>query len=361
MTKALFSHVKISGVVTVVPSKKIALEDEAFYYADAPEKLEKLKSAVGLETRSVVDAGTTPGDLCKEAAELLISGMNIEKEKLDALICVLDFPDYKCPPTACVLHGSLGLAPSCMAFDITHGCAGYVYGLHIASSLIENGGCKKVLMLAGDTKSRTINIKDRISAPIFGDGAAATLLEYTDNNVPSAFVLGTNGALYENIMIPAGGARLPCSEETRKEETDEAGNIRSLENFRMNGRAVFDFTMKTVPQNIKETLEFADIRPEEINYLILHQANKSILTNIAARAGFKDLSKVPSQTLAKYGNLSVASIPSVFSDALRSPLSTSAARLLISGFGVGLSWGSAVLNTNKIYCPQPFEYRGKNE
>lgn len=359
MTASSFSHVKITGVATVVPPKKISLDDEAFFYADAPEKLAKLKTAVGLNTRCVVEGDTTPADLCEDAAKRLISGMNIDLTTVDALICVLDNPDYKIPPTSCVLHGKLDLPTTCMAFDVNHGCAGYIYGLSIASAMIESGMCKKILLLAGDTKSKTINIKDRVSAPIFGDGAAATLLEYSERENPSFFVIGANGKLHQNIMIPAGGARMPCSDKTRKEQTDEFGNTRSLENFTMNGRAVFDFTMNTVPKNLKEVLAYAGISPDMIDYVVLHQANKSILTNVAMRAGFRDLSKVPTGTLNKYGNLSVASVPSVFSDQLSGQLSTQKLRLLISGFGVGLSWGAAVINTDRIYCPEPFVYRGE--
>ena len=125
----------------------------------------------------------------------------------------------------------------------------------------------------------------------------------------------------------------------------------------MNGKAVFDFTMKNVPQSLIKVMELARVKPEQIDFVVLHQANKSILTNIAARAGFKNSAKVPSKTLEKYGNLSVASIPSVFNDQLGLELSSSKKQILISGFGVGLAWGSAVLNLDKIYCPQPFKYQ----
>lgn len=353
-----FSHVKISGVCTVVPSKSISIDDEVDYYADKT-KLERLKNTVGIQYRSVVSKETTPADLMEDAAKHILSDMMIDKNSIDAIVCVLDFPDYKIPPTACVLHGKLGLPSSCLSFDITHGCAGYVYGLYVAHSMIENGNCKRVLLLVGDTKSRTINIKDRVSAPLFGDGASATLLEYSEESIFSAFVLGTKGNLYQNIMIPAGGARIPCSEKTREETEDEFGNIRTLEQFKMNGKAVFDFTIETVPQSLKDILSYTGLMPDDINYLVMHQANKSILANIAMRAGFRDMKKVPTATLAKYGNLSVASIPSVFNDQLSEVLRTQKNQLLISGFGVGLAWGCAVLNMNQIYCPQPFVYKEK--
>lgn len=356
MTKAHFNNVKLSGITTVIPSGKIILDDEASYYPEA-SKLAKLKKLVGLATRAVVDDKTTPSDLMYDAALRLINEMNIELSSIDALICVLDFPDYKCPPTACILQGKLNLPQTCLAFDVNHGCAGYVYGLYIASSLIQGGNCRRVLLLVGDTKSRTINIKDRVSAPIFGDGAAATLLDYTETSQDSYFVLGVDGKNFENIMIPAGGSRIPCSNETSVEHMDESGNIRSLNNFYMNGRNVFDFTMREVPQNIRDVLKEADVEIDDIDYFVLHQANKSILQGIACQLGIMDMSKVPTETLAKIGNLAVASIPSTLNDQLSAVLSKSKRKLLLSGFGVGLSYASAIVEVENIYCPSLCIYR----
>ena len=357
MANSHFKHSKITGVCTVVTSKRIKLDDETGFYPDAT-KLERLKNVVGLCERAVVDPGTTPADLMESAANELINKMDINTNELDALICVLDNPDYKCPPTACVLHGKLGLPQNCMAFDITHGCAGYVYGLNVAFSMIESN-YKKIMLLVGDTKSTTINIKDRISAPIFGDGASATMIEYSEQITNSWFSLGTVGKMYESIMIPAGGARLPYSIDTAKEKTDEFGNTRSDNNFRMNGRAVFDFTMNNVPQNLQQLFDYSGVLPKDIDYFVFHQANKSIIDNIALRFGITDKNKVPTQTLAKYGNLSVASIPSVINDQLFDVASKNSLKLCLSGFGVGLSYGCVVLTLDKICTPPVLNYNGE--
>ena len=154
-----FSHVKISGVCTVVPKNRINIDDEAQYYSEI-SKIDRLKSAVGVQYRAVVEKDTTPADLMECAANRLFSDMQIKRESLDAILCVLDFPDYKIPPTSCVLHGKLSLSPSCLAFDITHGCAGYVYGLYVAHSMIENGNCKRILLLVGDTYGNSISIQN---------------------------------------------------------------------------------------------------------------------------------------------------------------------------------------------------------
>lgn len=355
MARAKFLHAAIKGVCTVIPQGQIRLDDERSFYADEA-KLAKLKKTVGLNTRVVADSDTTPADMMEVAANKLISGMCIDKTSIDALICVLDFPDYRCPPTACVLHGKLGLPETCIAFDVTHGCAGYMYGLYIAHSMIDSMAARRVLLLVGDAKSHTIDIRDRIAAPVFGDGAAATLLERTQEDSEAFFAIGAKGSLCENIMIPAGGARMPSSNETRVPKPDEFGNVRSLENFAMNGRAVFDFTMTAVPSNIKDLLEYSGKNVADIDYLVMHQANKSILQNIAIRIGMKDLSKVPVETLARFGNLAVASIPSVLNDRLSKKLADGKTTLLLSGFGVGLAYGSALLSTDSIFSPSPYIY-----
>ncbi len=353
MTCAIFNHVRISGIVTVVPSGRIKLDDEIQFYENNENKLNRLKMTVGLGMRSVADKDTTPGDMMFDAAEKLIDGMNIDINTIDAIICVTDMPDYKCPPTACVIHGRLGLSTACMAFDINHGCAGYVYGLYVAHSMIESGGCKKILLLVGDAKTHSIDIRDRVSAPIFGDGAAATLVEYSDTSAKSYFNLGAYGAGFENIMIPAGGARVPYSPNTSVAIPDEYGNVRAPINFRMNGRAVFDFTMNMVPTNITETIEMSDKSVDDIDYFVLHQANKSIIENIVRRVGVTDMSRAPTETLAKIGNLAVASIPSAICDMAVHGC------VLISGFGVGLSFATAVINLDNIYCPKLIEYDGE--
>lgn len=359
MAKAKFSHVAIRGCCTVIPRGRIFLDDERSYYADEA-KVKRLKATVGLNARAVVDKATTPGDLMECAARRLISGMGTDMASIDSVMCVLDYPDHRCPPTSCELHGKLGLPTSCIAFDVNHGCAGYVYGLYVAHSLIESNAARRVLLLVGDTKSRTVDVRDRVSAPIFGDGAAATLLERTGEANESWFVLGADGRQCDSIIVPAGGARLPSSPETQRAEPDGAGNVRSLDNFRMNGRAVFDFTMNAVPANIAETLSFAGKSVSDLDFLVLHQANRSIIQNIALRIGVRDLSKVPTETLARYGNLAVASIPSVLNDCLSESLQAGRRTVLVSGFGVGLAYGSAVLATEAIYAPRPFTY-GESE
>jgi 3-oxoacyl-[acyl-carrier-protein] synthase-3 len=244
------------------------------------------------------------------------------------------------------MHGRLELGKHCRAFDVNLGCSGYVYGLWLSSSLIASGGAKRVLLLVGDTISKTVNPADRSSAFLFGDAGTATILEYDEEVEPISFVLGTDGKGFNNLIIPAGGARLPHSEKTSVPTEREEGNIRSDENLYMNGAEVFLFTLREIPKMVRCVVHDFN----EIDAVIMHQANKFILNYIAKKL------KIPAEkimlSLDKYGNTSSASIPLTISKTLSNELNKETKRLLLTGFGVGFSWGSAVVSCGPMIIPE---------
>jgi 3-oxoacyl-[acyl-carrier-protein] synthase-3 len=212
--------------------------------------------------------------------------------------------------------------------------------------MIESGGCENVILLAGDTVSKCVNPKDRAVAPLFGDAGSATLVTRSPMN--SWFSLNTNGKGCGFIQIPGGAFRHPSSDETKKESADEDGNIRSLENLYMNGAEVFNFSIKEEPAAIREILEFSGKSIEEIDWIVFHQANKYIIGNIARRLKVP-LEKVPCGTVAKYGNQSSASIPSAICSEISQQVRGGVQRMNFSGFDVGLSWASCVIETPPIF------------
>lgn len=349
MPKAHFKQSCIRGIVTAVPARKKSIDDEIHLYGGNVEQIERIKKTIGLKERHVVEAGVTAGDLCQQAAERLLEVSSLAREKIDAVILVTQTPDYFQPATACVLHGRLGLKEDCAAFDVNLGCSGYVYALWLAGMMIESGGCEHVLVLAGDTISRCVNPRDRALAPLFGDAGSATWVGRADGEKESWFSLKSDGQGFSHLMVPGGAFRHPSTEETRREETDAEGNIRSQEQLRMNGAEVFNFSIKVEPQAIREIVEFAGKSLEEVDYLIFHQANKYILSNIARRLRVP-LEKVPCATVEKYGNQSCASIPSTICDCLGNHLLRQELRVVLSGFGVGLSWASCCLSLGPLEC-----------
>lgn len=359
MANTKFKNVKISGIVTVVPQIEKSIDDEIGLYGGNEKQIERIKRSIGLDKRRVTDSNTTSTDLCHQAANKLIDGLKINKAEIDGLIFVTQTPDHFQPSNAAILHGRLGLEKHCASFDINLGCSGYVYGLWMAHMMIASGTCSKVLLLAGDTISKYVNPKDRSTAPLFGDAGSATLVEKSNSEQEAFFSLHTDGAGHEFIKVPAGGFRRPSTPDTAIAREDTEGNWRSQDDIYMNGGEVFNFSIKTEPTAIIEILEYSQKTIDEINYVVFHQANKYIISNIAKRLKLP-LEKAPCETVSKYGNQSSASIPSTINDALGERVSSSNQQLVLSGFGVGLSWASAVVNVEKIYCPSIQIYSKEN-
>lgn len=333
-------NVKISAIATCVPQKQVDIYDNKLIYGGNLKKLNKVVAGTGFHKRHILEENSdlTTADLSIKAAEALFDA-GIKKEEIKAIVFVSQMPDYFEPATACVIQGKLGLSEECIAFDVNQGCAGYIYGLLIASSLVDEES-KKVLLLAGDTTTRMIgsqlNIVDDI--PIFGDGGCATILEYDENSTPMFFDIGAQGESYQAIMTKNGGYK----NQPTKDMFDENGKF--MYGNQMDGLKVFDFTMNIVPPSINKAMQLKGFKDEDVDYYILHQANKMILENIAAGAKI-NVDKVLRETIKNYGNLSSASISSVLCDEYEK-FNNKENKVVMSGFGVGLSWGSVALDLN---------------
>jgi 3-oxoacyl-[acyl-carrier-protein] synthase-3 len=242
----------------------------------------------------------------------------------------------------------LGLPKSCAAFDVALGCSGYVYGLWIASSLML-AGCRRVLLLAGESTTRIISPLDRAAVPLFGDAGTATALEREEGHVMH-FDLGTDGAGFEHLIIPAGGHRTPRSSQTAVSTPREGGNVRSDEDLYMNGPEVFSFTLREVPPLLDRILARAGWTKEQVDFFVMHQANKWMLDQLGKRLGIPAAS-LPI-ALEGFGNTVSASIPLAITHSIRPVIGEKTRRLVLAGFGVGLSWGAAALEVGPIVLPE---------
>jgi len=332
--------VRLAGVVSAVPSRKLVNDDfiERFG-ADAVRDVTKM---VGVETRYWVAPGQTTSDLCHAAAERLLAKLDWSPDTIDALIFVSQTPDQRLPATACVLHARLGLARHCQAFDVGLGCSGYVYGLWLAGALI-NAGCSRVLLLAGETSSRLLDPDDRGTALLFGDAGTATAIAADPEAPASTFVLGTDGGGAANLIVPAGGFRTPAPDARRAEGFDP-------EHLFMDGGEVFTFTLRAVPRLVADALAHAGCGVADIDAFVLHQANRFMLNHIVKKIGAR-----PDQApinIDRFGNTSSATLPLVLSTDLAARLTAGPARLALVGFGVGYSWGAAVIETCGLGCAE---------
>ena len=345
---------RMSALSVVTGGREICIDDELEAYGGDQSRIDRLKKATGLRARRVVSKGCTTLDLAEEAVQRLREAGKLDLSEVEACLFVTQTPDHFQPSNAAILHGRLGLEKSVAAWDINLGCSGWIYGLAQAGMLIQVGGAKKVLLVAGDTLSRQVDPEDRGTVPLFGDAACAAVLDF-DSGREWRFQLATDGAGSNAIRLPAGGMRTAV--ENAEPVLDAEGNLHRADCLVMDGAEVFQFALREVPKAVKRVLEDAGTNAEEVHHFFFHQANAYILSNIRRRLKL-GAEQVPMQALERYGNLSSASIPSVICDTLNESDGGGGLSVLC-GFGVGLSWATALTDLQGVDC-LPVKAYGKD-
>jgi len=334
-----FEGVGITAMSAAVP--KCVIKNREYTEIFSTQEANDIVDKTGIEERRFSDAETCSSDLCFAAAERLIADNNVNKEEIDLLVFISQTPDYRMPATSCTLQHRLGLPNSTIAFDITLGCSAFLYGLSVVYGMMERSGLRKVLLLDGETRSKVYSPRDRRSAFLFGDGGVAALIERNPKFGKSTFSLNTDGSRADLIMIPAGGYRKMSSAETVVEKViDEFGNMRSEEQGYMRGGDVFNFVIREIPRDIKNTVAYAGKEMNSFDYVVFHQANNFINTYIAKKMKL-DFNKIPS-TFAKFGNTSSVSVPLTIVSELQGKLDGKK-ELLLTAFGVGMTWATGVI------------------
>ncbi len=304
------------------------------------EQLLKFIETTGVKERRFAENNLCSSDLCYNAAENLIEQTKLNREEIDSLIFISQTPDYKVPGTSIILQDKLKLSKNTLAFDINLTCSGYLYGLFVAYSLLQNKNINNVLLLVGETLSKITSRDDKSTGLLLGDGGSATLINKNKKYGESYFSLNTDGGSYKSVMIPAGGYRNISSESTLKRKTYEDGSIRSDEQLKMDGMDVFSFAVAKIPKDVKKLLGFAQMDIASIDKVIFHQSNKYMMDVIAKKSGV-DLSKMI-YSIQKYGNTSGVSIPSAISS--QKELIYKNDTILLNAIGAGFSWGTTILN-----------------
>lgn len=333
-------QVKIADIEFHLPEKIVTNIDLHEENPDWDMKNVEVKS--GVVQRHIAADNETAFDLAAKAADKLFASGKHDKDEIDAVIFCTQTPDYVLPSNAFLLHNYLNLKQEVLAFDYNLACSGYVYGLTIARSLILSGTVHNVLLATGDTYSRFINKKDRSARVLFGDGAAVSLLTASSNDEGIMDVmLATSGKHHKTFYVPAGGCRCPQSDETRIETIDASNNVRSQNDIYMDGMGVWSFIQSTVPKQIRALLVRNSLDIDDIDHYVFHQASKLTLDSLV-----KALRLNPAKVyvdLANTGNLVSASIPVALKKAFMEGRISPGSTVLISGFGVGLSWGSMLI------------------
>lgn len=341
-TTSLMNKAAILATASHFPQRQLTNEELSrdFHGHWTPEMIfEK----TGIRARFVAAEDECASDLGVQAAQKLFESGACTPEDIDFLLFCTQSPDYFMPTTACLMQHRLGLRTSVGALDFNLGCSGFVYGLSLAKSLVETNIANKVLLITAETYSKFINPRDRSVRTIFGDAAAATLIGpvEAEEDLLGPFVFGTDGSGAQNVIVRAGGIRAPIGETSRVEKEDASGNWRSDANMYMNGPEIFNFTLSVLPKAVSSLLAKSERKLDEIDYVILHQANKFMLDRLRTKLAITE--EKFCLDLDWCGNTVSSTIPIALGRARESGKVKAGDDVMIVGFGVGLSWAAAMM------------------
>ncbi len=300
---------------------------------------EKVVKKIGVTSRHLASENQTAGDMAEKAAKKLFSENNIDPQSVDFLLLCTQSPDYFLPSTSCILQHRLGLRKNIGAFDYNLGCSGCIYGLAVAKGLIAGGIAKNVLVLTAETYNKYLHPSDKSNRTIFGDGAAACLVSTEGFAEIGEFSLGTDGSGANNLIVKTGASRQKSP--TGLSTTDNDGHIWYDDYLYMNGGNIFNFTLEAVPPLVDDVLQKNQLKEDEIDYYIFHQANKFMLDTIRKTCGiYKEKFYINLETT---GNTVSSTVMIGLKDCINNGVIKPSSKVLITGFGVGLSWAGTVL------------------
>ena len=343
MSKSSIEGFRIAGVATCVPPRVVDNTSDALGF-DAGE-VRKVVAMAGVQQRRVVDEGVTSADLCFEAAEQLLQRLGWERDSITGLILVTQSPDYFLPSTSCMLHHWLGLSDQCAAFDVGLGCSGFPYGLYLAAGMLRAGGHQRILMLHGETPSRFVDPTDHATTLLFGDSGSAAALELASAGA-GHFCLQTDGSGYAGLIIRGGGFR-----------DRRPADARHL-SLQMDGAGIFNFTLARVPPLVRDALALSGRDVNGIDAYVFHQSNRFIMKHLIKKCGLPE-SRVP-MTIEDMGNCGGPSIAVTMTRGLAAQRETTQTLMLL-GYGVGLSWGAAVVQLDPQAALLHYDYSGTVE
>lgn len=300
--------------------------------------VEKVAGKVGIHSRHIAGEQETAGDLAEQAARNLFKEFDVQPGEIDFIMLCTQSPDYFLPTTACVLQHRLGIPKNSGAIDYNLGCSGYVYGLALAKGLLVSGIAKNILLLTSETYSKHIHPRDKGNKTIFGDAAAATLISDTGIASIGEFSLGTDGSGAENLMVKSGGMKY---KEPFNDFSEGEDGLFSSDHLHMNGSEIFSFTQDHVPIVVAETLRKNELAKDAIDLFVFHQANKHMLNFLRKKIKIEEERFY--YCLRNVGNTVSSTIPIALKEAMDDQSIQKGMKVLVAGFGVGYSWGGAVL------------------
>ncbi len=339
--KTVFKGKRISGILTVLPENEVFFDDEVGNYSFPEKQTLRLKKVMGYEKHRIAKPDTASSDMCLYGLNYLFDKGLLKKEDIGALITLTITPDHFMPHNSNILHGKLGLSHDVICMDILQGCCAFLLGVMQSSLLLTIMPGKKIVLMNSDVLSHKVSKGDRNSYPLIGDAATITILENDPDADDIYFNLLTDGTGCNELIIPAGGSRLACSPATAEMHDDGEGNLRSQDNLVMNGSTVFQFVHREVTPAIEQTLQYAGLKKEDIDWYLFHQPNRFMMRKIAESLEIP-YEKLPMNIVENFGNASGASIPMDVTYNLSDTLINDTVRVCFGAYGAGWCWGAAV-------------------
>ena len=325
--------VGISGIGSYVPDRILTNHDLSKI---VDTNHDWIVERTGIEERRIANKDTASSDLGTKAALKALEDANLSPEEIDLIIVATATPDYFFPSTACIIQKNIN-AVKAAAFDMSVGCSGFVYGIATGANFISSGVYKKVLVIGAEILSKIVDWEDRNTCVLFGDGAGAVILEPCEEGYGIlSYELGSDGNNGDVLIVPAGGSRLPATIETVNKK---------LHSIQMEGKDVFKFAVRIMVKASLDAIEKANLKLEELDFLVPHQANIRIID--AALKKLKLSKDKACINLNKYGNMSSASIPVAFDEAVKEGRIKKGDNIVLVAFGAGLTWGSLVIRWSK--------------
>ena len=338
---------QIKAVNAWLPKEVMEMTKLSSEYGEA--EVQNIMKTTGIERVRVAPADMTSSDMCQKSAEFLFDQEGIRREDIDGLVFVSQTTDWLLPATSIALQHRLGLSQDVVCMDVHYGCSGYIYGLFQAATWVATRACNNVLVLSGDTTSRMINPNDKSLRLVFGDCGTATIVSYGKNRM--GFRIQSDGSKGDRLIVPAGGFRLPSSEETAVLEWDIDNNGRSQNDLFMDGWAIFNFAITKVHKQINALIEDMAWNKEDVGFYGLHQANEFMVNYV--RKKLKVEGKLVPMNVKDYGNTGPATLPLLLSDVCSSSNQFDLKKSILTGFGVGLSWGSIATDLSQTHFYSP--------
>lgn len=327
----------IKAISYYLPERVVTNEE---LVKEFPEwSVEKVAKKVGVNTRHLAAANETAGDMAEKAALRLFEEYNISPLEIDFILLCTQSPDYFLPSTACILQHKLGIPTTAGALDYNLGCSGCVYGMAMGKGLIAAGVAKNILLLTAETYNKYLHPSDKSNRSIFGDGASACLISTEGIAEIGEFALGTDGSGAGKLIVKTGAARQKYP--TGYSEPDDEGHTKYDDYLYMDGGGIFNFTLEALPVMIQQIWKKNGITKEDVDYYVFHQANKFMLNTIRKVCVLpKDKFYI---NLEETGNTVSSTVMISLKNCLDSNIIAKGMKVMVAGFGVGLSWGGTVL------------------